>query len=98
MYVDKHQQNWDGYLGMVTHAYNTTVHATTLHTPYFLMFGRSPPSEKSTLLERSDVPEDELASRFARELTSTLDFAHARPVFVNVIANCRIFYMQPMWI
>jgi hypothetical protein len=36
MFVSSHQDDWDEYLPYVTHAYNTSVHASTNETPFFL--------------------------------------------------------------
>ncbi|CAF1068627.1 unnamed protein product [Adineta ricciae] len=43
MLCQSNQDNWDGFLGGVVHAYNTSVHATTGYSPSFLMFGREIP-------------------------------------------------------
>jgi transposase InsO family protein len=43
-YVDVQQRNWDQYVGLVTHAYNSSYHPTVMNLPYYLMFGRSPQS------------------------------------------------------
>jgi len=37
-----HKANWKDHIAPLVHAYNCTRHATTLHTPFFLMFGRTP--------------------------------------------------------
>jgi len=41
-FVYKRPTAWDESLPAVEHAYNTTVHATTGYTPYFLTFGKDP--------------------------------------------------------
>ena len=41
-YCQEDPKEWDTYTSFVTNAYNTSVHATTLYTPYELMFGRQP--------------------------------------------------------
>jgi transposase InsO family protein len=43
-YVDVQQRNWDRYVGLVTHAYNSSYHPTVMNLPHFLMFGRNPQS------------------------------------------------------
>ena len=39
---EEEKSDWKSYLGCMTHAYNCTKHASTTHSPYFLMFGRHP--------------------------------------------------------
>jgi hypothetical protein len=34
--------DWNKYLDVMAFAYNTAVHATTKHTPFYLMYGRKP--------------------------------------------------------
>ena len=34
---------WDRYIHLLTYAYNATVHSSTSETPFYLMFGRTPP-------------------------------------------------------
>lgn len=38
-YVDKNQTDWDGYVSYAMFVYNTTVHSTTNHQPYELVYG-----------------------------------------------------------
>ena len=39
---DEEKSDWKSHLGCMTHAYNCTKHASTTHSPYYLMFGRHP--------------------------------------------------------
>lgn len=39
-YVDDNQRNWDVHLPFVTSAYNTSKHASTGYTPFFLLYDR----------------------------------------------------------
>lgn len=38
--VNEQQDNWDEAIDDILFAYRTSVHATTKHTPFYLMFGR----------------------------------------------------------
>jgi hypothetical protein len=38
--VHRSPRNWDLYLPLLTHAYNTSFHHSIKNTPFFLMFGR----------------------------------------------------------
>lgn len=40
-YVDKHLDDWDDYVPYAMFVYNTTVHTTTKHQPYELIYGFS---------------------------------------------------------
>jgi uncharacterized membrane protein len=39
-YVNKKQDDWDELLPYLSFAYNTSVHASTGASPYFLLYGR----------------------------------------------------------
>ncbi len=41
-YIDDHQKDWDHNLDQFAFAYNinTSTHASTLNSPFFLMYGR----------------------------------------------------------
>jgi hypothetical protein len=41
-FANENQDNWDKLLKGLAFAYNISVHASTNHTPYELMFGRRP--------------------------------------------------------
>ena len=41
-YVKKEQDDWDEQIHMGTFAYRNQVHASTGHTPYYMMYGRDP--------------------------------------------------------
>lgn len=46
-YIDKHHKDWDDYVVYAMFIYNTTVHTTTNHQPYELIYG-FPPSIRHT--------------------------------------------------
>jgi hypothetical protein len=84
MYMDQHQQDWDCFLGLVTHAYNSAVHATTLQAPYFLMFGRQPPASVPQLHRlAASVDASDLHSHYSRSVVTTLSEAHATVLKLN---------------
>ena len=39
-YVNAFQDDWDGYLPVVAHAYRTTVNVVTGYSPFYLLYGR----------------------------------------------------------
>jgi hypothetical protein len=41
-YIDEHQKDWDHNLDQFAFAYNTSTHASTQYSPFFLMYGREP--------------------------------------------------------
>jgi hypothetical protein len=41
-YIDEHQKDWDHNLDQFAFAYNTSTHASTQNSPFFLMYGREP--------------------------------------------------------
>jgi hypothetical protein len=41
-YADLQEMEWDNLVGTALFAYRTRVHATTKHTPFFLVYGRDP--------------------------------------------------------
>ena len=49
-YIGVAQDNWDTFLPLLAMAYNSTFHYSVQSTPYFLMFGRHPPSFSEALV------------------------------------------------
>jgi hypothetical protein len=49
-YVNYRQNNWDGVLPALEHAYNNSVDATTRQVPFELLYGRKPLEFKDFLL------------------------------------------------
>jgi hypothetical protein len=76
-YMTPSNSNFDDFLNYATFAYNTSVHATTNESPYFLMFGRDPIFSIDNILDgRTRVPllyTEE--SDFKHKLVSSLQLA-----------------------
>ena len=76
MYIEGTHKSWDRYVQKVAYAYNTSVHATTGFSPFFLMFGREPFS----LFDRWILPEQVLptdAGTYVENMRKQLDEAYA---------------------
>lgn len=72
-YINPDHKNWDVILPFVTYAYNTAVQSTTGFSPFFLVYGRHPPS----VLD---------ASFFSCPVSTT---GNAPDQFVSGLAYCR---------
>ena len=53
-FVNAQRNNWDDLLPFFCAAYNSSIHSTTLETPFFLMFGRDPRTLMDSVLNRND--------------------------------------------
>jgi transposase InsO family protein len=64
-FVNAEHKDWDKYVNRAVYAHNTTVHAVTGYTPYFLMHGREPylPSDARlpVIFDRADDDEPNAA-------------------------------------
>ncbi|XP_062864418.1 uncharacterized protein LOC134326144 [Trichomycterus rosablanca] len=75
--VDK-KRKWPQHLPQLLFAYNTTVHQSTGHSPYELMFGRKPQLPIDSLLGLGeDGPVEGSVSEWVKEQTEFLQFAYA---------------------
>ena len=93
-FVNALGNDWDQYLALATQAYNSTVHATTHETPFFLFTGRQPPPMRLyNLGVDAEVPWCAQAQR-ARRIA--LQAAYDQLVMRNDNANydARIFNMH----
>ena len=66
---------WESHLRKVRLAYNTSVHATTGHTPFFLMFGRQAQLPVDPVFKTDKAPSVS-SSEYALELQQTLERAY----------------------
>ena len=73
--IKDHPFDWEGAIRKVCFAYNSSVHSTTGHTPFFLMFGRETklPIDLAYGTQTQDVT---LVSQHARDLKKTLEQAY----------------------
>ncbi len=53
--INENHNNWDELLPALEFAYNTSVHATTKMTPYFMMFGRHPKVPEDLIFDKPDI-------------------------------------------
>ena len=67
------QSDWDRYLGLAIYAYNTSVHAMTKVSPYYLAFGREAPSVVDVL---HLSPEEETQSWWGEGLARALELVY----------------------
>ena len=68
---------WESHLRKVCLAYNTSVHATTGHTPFFLMFGRQAQLPVDLVFKTDKAPSMS-SCEYALELQKTLERAYDR--------------------
>ena len=73
----EHPFEWESHLKKVCFAYNTSVHASTGHTPFFLMFGRQAQLPVG-LLYRTDKTERVTSFEYAFDLKQSLEKAYER--------------------
>src|ERR1700730_14983511 len=55
MFVSAHQKDWDELIPYALYAYNTSLHPSTRHTPFYLMFNRVPNGVDNLLPETTVV-------------------------------------------
>ena len=81
-YVNRRGDDWDKYLPLLEFAYNNSRQASTLHSPFYLNYGRHPftPSFNCTPLSTTPAADD-FSTRMARtldEAKANLEIAQAR--------------------
>jgi hypothetical protein len=73
-YINETHTNWDQFVALVAHFYNTTINSATGYTPYYLMFGRednTPDHANSSLLDNKRNS-NKSYSTLAKELVTNL--------------------------
>ena len=73
----EHPFGWEDQIRKVCMAYNTSVHATTGYTPFYLMFGREA-RLPADLMFGTPSPADESPDVYARNLKKSLESAYER--------------------
>ena len=77
--VDKSGKDWDDHLPYVLFAYRAAMQASTLESPFFLLYGRDPrlPCEAtlSAPLDRQQLDVDDYKSQVASQLAGTWEIA-----------------------
>uniref|UniRef100_H3A4B4 Gypsy retrotransposon integrase-like protein 1 n=1 Tax=Latimeria chalumnae TaxID=7897 RepID=H3A4B4_LATCH len=75
-YIEDKHTTWDLYLPHITFALRTATHASTGHTPAFLLYGREIPTPVDLLLSPQPEWISEKTKDYADDLTSSLREAH----------------------
>ena len=77
---DEEKSDWKSNLGCMTHAYNCTKHASTIYSPYYLMFGRHPrlPTDVAFGLHKPNCSDNCSKSRYIQKLRRRLNYAHKK--------------------
>ena len=80
IYCEKHQEKWEGYLQPAVYAHNTSpISELTSISPFFLVFGRDPPSPETLCFQMPDhpLPADHYAHHLVSQLQDAADqFTH----------------------
>ena len=74
-YIDDNQRKWDESLDKLAFAYNTSTHATTKFSPFYLMYGRQPKIPLDLFSHNVSIDlaltTDEYASNFEKLMKKT---------------------------
>ncbi|MHB1799647.1 MAG: RNase H-like domain-containing protein, partial [Vulcanimicrobiaceae bacterium] len=90
MFVSAHQKDWDELTTFAAHAYNTSVHASTDETPYFLMFGRDPNGMEDIAVE-DDLEDNGGISGYKQNLIGTMSRVYDEvKYFQNLVVQKRL--------
>lgn len=75
-YVNDEHSDWDEYVEEAVSAMNYTIHASTLHTPFFLMHGSQPNSPLDQIIPRLYNRDRKTSPQYAEEQVEKLATAH----------------------
>ena len=88
---DKDKKVWYNHCDYISYSYNTTVHASTGFTPYFLMFGRNPKLVGDALLSVNiDIPVYKTNKDFVQSLQKS--YSMCREAVIKNHGNSKILY------
>ncbi|VDO21462.1 unnamed protein product, partial [Heligmosomoides polygyrus] len=74
-YISENQLDWDKYVAACTFMHNTSVHASTNNTPFFLVFGRDPVFNIDLVIKHDSeqhIPSDADSSLYLKNMVTTL--------------------------
>jgi transposase InsO family protein len=75
--MDEHPLDWDEVLGQATFAYNTSMHALTKLSPYYILYGREPRTPAEFLIGHVDYPALTNTNTYVQQLVSRVTEATA---------------------
>jgi hypothetical protein len=91
-YVSPFQDDWDQHLAAAEFAYNSSVHASTGYTPFFLNYGFTPDTPASLLAPSRTSPTPASGAAFASRMTDLIN--SARTALVAAQKSMAYFYNQ----
>ncbi len=93
------KSDWTAHIASLVHAYNSTRHETTGHTPFFLMFGREPrlPVDLAFGLDQNESRQP--LSKYADELRGRFQQSYdkARETIKTKQGNQKASYDTRIW-
>ena len=73
--INDDHSNWDEILPQLQFAYNSSVHATTGVTPFFMMFGREPKCPEDLIFYRPEIELPTTNQQFIKKLKHNMQKA-----------------------
>ena len=71
-FIDDSHENWDELLPGLEYAYNTSVHAMTGKSPYFIMFGRHPKCPEDLIFNKPEIDFPVSINSYAQQVKENL--------------------------
>ena len=71
-FIDDSHENWDELLPGLEYAYNTSVHAMTGMSPYFIMFGRHPKCPEDLIFNKPEIDFPVSINSYAQQVKENL--------------------------